>query len=316
MSEFSQLALVPEQGIEPKKEQLDREMQQRIEETAARLNIRDSGSVLAFGAKAQKEMGRFSDLALAQMLKSDIKPLDSVMKTLTDAIRSCSFSSVSKGFLKKLFGNGTSLADLRLTYEAAEPQINRCADELTDRRVALLRDSALLDRLYGRNEELYRELCSLLVIGDEALRQARTSGVPEHALTQMERRMQDLRTTRMASTQLAAQIRMIQSNDQLTCERLQSTLEVTIPLWKAQMATALGLARANESLQRQKQASGMAARGVRDTAADMRRQTGKLAKNVQESDQERAEEIAETLLNELDEIEKSLKEQEQLRQGM
>ena len=122
---------------------------------------------------------------------------------------------------------------------------------MTDRRVALMRDSALLDRLYERNEGLYRELCSLIVIGDEAIRQAKERGENPQDIARMERRVQDLRITQIASTQLAAQIRAVQASDETTCAKLQSALEVTIPLWKSQMAAALGLARATDSLRMQ-----------------------------------------------------------------
>lgn len=172
-----------------------------------------------------------------------------------------------------MFGGAAPLAEVQAAYEKAIPRINACADEMTDRRVALMRDSALLDRLYERNEGLYRELCSLIVVGDEVIAQARARGDKEQDIARMERRVQDLRITQVASTQLAAQIRAVQASDELTCSRLQAALEVTIPLWKSQMAAALGLARATDSLTMQKRAGEEAARGIKSGARELSAQT-------------------------------------------
>ena len=313
MGAFSDFALIPEQGALPEMEQLPGELQEAIRKTAARLRVSDASSVAAFGARAQKEMSTFSEIALRQMMSNDIKPLDGLMKTLAEQIRSCSFKAEAKGFLRRITGGTASLEEVRAAYEKAEPQINACANDMTDRRVALMRDSALLDRLYDRNETLYRELCSLLVIGREAQQQAKEANLSEADQARLERRLQDLLITKTASTQMAAQIRLVQENDRLTGERLQTALEVTIPLWKAQMATALGLARATESMRQAKNVGKQAKRGIREGAREVESQLSAYQKEAAGSDRARAEATAEHLLNELDEIERSLKEQETLR---
>ena len=310
MGEFSGFALVPEQGAIPQKHQLDPDMQRRIEAMAARVDIRDNAAVMGFGARAQKEMGTFSDIALEQMLRQDIKPLESVMQTLAEQIKSCSFTAQAKGLFRRVFGGAAPLAD-----EKAIPRINACADEMTDRRVALMRDSALLDRLYERNEGLYRELCSLIVVGDEVIAQAKARGDKEQDIARMERRVQDLRITQVASTQLAAQIRAVQASDELTCSRLQAALEVTIPLWKSQMAAALGLARATDSLTMQKRAGEEAARGIKSGARELSAQTRAYTEAADGSDQTRAQQTADALLAELSEIEASLAEQQKIRRA-
>ena len=315
MGEFSQFALVPEQGVTPEKGQLDPEMQKRIEEMAARLDVQDPAAVQGFGARAQKEMSTFSNLALEQMLREDVRPLGGVMQTLAEQIRSCSFGAEAKGWIRRLFGGAASLAEVRAAYEKAEPKIHACADEMTDRRVALMRDSALLDRLYERNEELYRELCSLIVVGEEAIRQARAGGQDAQTVARLERRVQDIRVTQTASTQLAAQIRLVQQSDEQTCARLQAALEVTIPLWKSQMAAALGLARATDSMRMQRQVSSQARKGIREGAKELAAQRGAFADAAGKSDRELAQQTAHDLLTELEQIEQSLKAQEKARQG-
>ena len=315
MGAFENFALVPEQGVTPTKEQLSPEMRAQIEALAARLNPRDNAAVMGFGAKAQKEMNTFSDIALQQMLREDVAPLSSTMKTLAEQIRACSFGAQARGLLRRVLGGAAPLSEVRAQYEKAEPRINACADDLTDRRVALMRDSALLDRLYERNEALYRELCSLIVVGDEVLLQAKARGEDPQAVARMERRMQDLRVTQLASTQLAAQIRAVQRSDELTCAKLQAALEVTIPLWKSQMAAALGLARATDSMTAQRRAASEAGRGIRSGSAELHAQTQAFTEAAGQSDQQRAEQTAGELLRELEEIESSLKAQELARKG-
>ncbi len=307
MGEFGNFALVPEQGAVPDMAQLDNGMQQRIRELAARLDVRDGAQVAGFGARAQKEMGTFSDLALAQMLRKDMGELSSTMQTLAEQIKSCSFASEAKGLFRRMFGGAASLQEVRAAYEKAEPRINACANEMTDRRVALMRDSALLDRIYERNEGLYRELCSLIVVGDEAIRQAKERGEDPQIVARLERRVQDIRVTQVASTQLAAQIRMVQQSDSITCEKLRAALEVTIPLWKSQMAAALGMARATDSLAMQRRVSKEAARGIRTGADELRAQRDAYAKEASESDRARADQTASELLLELESIEQELK---------
>ena len=281
MGEFDQFALVPEQGLEPVKSQLDPAMQTRIEQSAAKFSLSDSAAILGFGARTQKEMTSFTDVALRQMLGTDIEPLDGLMKTLAEQIRSCSFEKEAKGLFRKLLKQQTPLSELLETYREAEPKINSCANDLLDRKVALMRDSALLERLYTRNEALYREICSLIVVGEEIVAQGKAAGASQTGIAAMERRVQDLRLTKVASTQLA---------------------------------TALGLARANESLQAQRRGESEAERGIRRNTEEIARQKDSVEKNVREIERERAEQTAQTLLNELDEIERSLDEQKKARQ--
>ena len=117
MGEFSQFALVPEQGVTPEMAQLDEGMQARIREMAARLNVHDGAQVAGFGARAQKEMGAFSDIALNQMLQKDMSDLSGAMQRLSEQIASCSFGAQAKGFFRKMFGGTASLDEVRAAYE-------------------------------------------------------------------------------------------------------------------------------------------------------------------------------------------------------
>jgi len=307
MGEFEQFALVPEQGIVPEMPQLDEEMQARIRAMAQRLNVHDGAQVAGFGARAQKEMGTFSDIALSRMLARDMSDLSASMKTLSEQISACSFGTRAKGFFRKMLGGTASLDEVRESFERAEPKINACADEMTDRRVALMRDSALLERIYARNESLYRELCSLIVVGEEAIRLAKERGEEAHIVSRLERRIEDIRVTQLASTQLAAQIRMIQQSDSVTCEKLKTAIEVTIPLWKSQMAAALGLARVTDSMKLHRHMEKDAARGMRSGARELRAQKDAFVRAADDGEREQAEQTAKALLEELSSIEEELK---------
>ena len=144
-------------------------------------------------------------------------------------------------------------------------------------------------------------------MGEEAIRQAKERGEEAHIVSRLERRVEDIRVTQLASTQLAAQIRMVQSSDSVTCEKLKTALEVTIPLWKSQMAAALGLARATDSLKMARQAARDAAQGMRSGVQDLRAQKNAYARASHQSEQEKAEETARALLEELSDIEAELK---------
>ena len=317
MGEFSGFALVPEQGAIPQKGQLDPDMQRRIEAMAARIDLSDNAAVMGFGARAQKEMGAFSDIALQQMLRQDIKPLESVMQTLAEQIKACSFTAQAKGLFRRVFGGAAPLAEVQAAYEKAIPKINACADEMTDRRVALMRDSALLDRLYERNEGLYRELCSLIVVGDEAVAQARARGENPQNVARMERRVQDLRVTQVASTQLAAQIRAVQASDETTCSRLQAALEVTIPLWKSQMVIDIGLAHATDAAKAQRAVSDMTNELLKKNAEALKVATVETAKESERGivDIETLKTTNQTLMTTLDEVMKIQEEGRARRQS-
>lgn len=307
MAGFEAYALVPEQGVVPKMEQLDSEMRQRICGLAARIDLADAAQVSGFGARAQKEMGTFSDLALHQMLSRDVDPLSTMMQELRTQIQACSFASEAKGVFARMLGRTPSLAKMRAAYDQAEPRISALCNEMTDRLVALMRDGAMLERIYERNESLYRELCSLIVVGEEALRMARERGEDAHFVARMERRVENIRVTQLSSTQLAAQIRMVQASDSVTCEKLKTALEVTIPLWKSQMTAALGLARATDSMRMHRRVEREASRGMRRDAGELRAQREAFGRAAAESEQEQAERTARELLKELSGIEAELK---------
>jgi hypothetical protein len=144
MGEFSDFALVPEQGVVPQMAQLGDEMQQRIAKMASRLNVRDGAAVMGFGARAQKEMGAFSDIALHQMLGRESGDLSAAMKTLGEQIAACSFGAQAKGIFRKIFGGAAGLDEVRAAYEKAEPKINAHVALLDGDRLVIAASKGLL----------------------------------------------------------------------------------------------------------------------------------------------------------------------------
>lgn len=294
------------------------------------LNIRDASDVMAYGAKAQRDIDTFTSLALSRMLETDLSPMERTLELFIARVRECDVTRIGKGLLSRLFGGGGVKA-IRDAYEKSAPTIEKSADEMTDMRVALLRDQALLERLEAKNNNLYAQLDALCVCGRERLSQLRAGYDPgdandilaaskasdeKAAIDRFERRIADLELTRTACMQLSAQLRIVQESDLRTADKLHSTLTNTLPLWRAQMMTALGMARAMDALDLQN-ASARALKGsVAHNARTLQGQRKALTQKTGDTkDLESAAQQSEALLHELEEIERSLKEQSQLREG-
>ena len=245
-------------------------------------------------------------------------------------VRECDVTRIGKGLISRLFGGG-SVKALREAYEKSAPAIEKSADEMVDMRVALLRDQALLERLGEKNDALYAQLDALCVCGRERLAQLRAQrvsadapgiaaaeaeAVEADAIDRFERRIADLELTRTACAQLSAQLRIVAESDLRTADKLHSTLHNTLPLWRAQMMTALGMARAMDAMDLQNASaralSGSMTRSARTLSAQ-RRTLSAQAGDTQ--DLEKAAQKSEALLRELEEIERSLAEQTKLREG-
>lgn len=298
---------------------------------AEALNLSDSGAVMAFGARAQSEMGTFTSLALSRMLETDTKPMERTLELLLTRIRDCDVTRIGKGLLSKLFG-GAQVNAIRDIYEKNAPVIENCANEMTDYRVALLRDHALLERLYEKNEQLYQQLSACAVGASEKLERerkklaaeqvgtsladAQTMNDKKNTLHRFERKVADLELSRTASMQLGAQLRMVQESDLRTADRLNTALNTTLPLWRAQMMTALGMARAVDAMDLCNAAARSMAGNIRQNARTLSAQRKDYTKKATSAkDMERAAAQGKALLEELEQIERSLKEQNTLREG-
>lgn len=309
--------------------EIDPAIMARARAQAQKISVDDSSSIMAYGAKSQKEMDTFTSIALARMLETNLSPMERTVQLFIARIRDCDVSRIGKGLLSRLFGGG-SVSALREAYEKSVPAIEKSADEMTDFRVALLRDQALLERLEEKNAVLYQELAACAICGKERLEQLRSQQVPvaddissaqysgdvKAALDRLERRIADIEITRTASLQLDAQLNLVQRSDLRTADKLQSTLTNTLPLWRAQMMVALGLARTNDAMDLENATARVVSGQIRKEAKTIKKERDrytKQTKNTKELDKAAAQ--SEALLQELAEIENSIKEQLTMREG-
>lgn len=221
----------------PELSALPPEAAQAVERYAAQIDLSQPA---AYGARCQQELGTFVTLALEQMAQADPTPVTGALDALCDAVRDADPVRAARGLLSRLLGGTWAV---RRAYRRAAPQVSARADELSDLRVRLLRDQALLRRLLEKNEALYRRLAGYVVCGRQRLRM---QGAGEER-ERFARRLSDLELTRTASLQLTAQLRLLLGAEETASERIEATLRTTIPLWRAQMMVALGLSNAREA---------------------------------------------------------------------
>ena len=240
---------------------------------AEKIDVENTTQILQYGAGTQKKMADFSDAALANVRTQDLGEVGTLIADVVGELKG--FDAEQKkglmGFFRK---KADQLETMKNRYAKAEVNVAKIGDALQQHQVRLLKDSAVLDKMYEQNLAYFKELTMYILAGKQKLRQvrsgkllqleekARQSGLAEDAQTarnladkcnRFEKKIHDLELTRAISIQTAPQIRMIQNNDHVMVEKIQTTLMNTIPLWKNQMVLALGIAHSTEAAQAQRQ---------------------------------------------------------------
>ena len=239
----------------------------QVDAFVKQIDIKDSNIVLQYGSGAQKKMAAFSEKAIENVKTKD---MGEVGKLLTDVVMELKGFDEEEdkgifGFFKK---QGNKLQMLKAKYDKAEVNIGKITDALESHQVTLMKDTAMLDKMYELNLTHFKELTMYIIAGKkrlyevrntelkELLAKAEASGKPEDAqaardleaqCTRFEKKLYDLELTRTVAMQTAPQIRIVQENDIVMSEKIQSTLVNTIPLWKTQMALALGIEHAGQA---------------------------------------------------------------------
>jgi uncharacterized protein YaaN involved in tellurite resistance len=278
--ESSQFATQAAGAIEETKslDQLNQTERERVEEIAKAINISDSQAVIQYGVGAQTKISEFSDQVLKEVQTKDTGYSGEILNNLMLKVKELDIDSLSKeeGILSKipiLSSLVSSSKKFFAKYETVSLQIEKIIDELHKGRQGLLKDIALLDNLYGKNLEYYKELNLHILAGEKRLKEyleqilpelkakAEASGEPSDAqkyqdtaqmVNRFEKKIHDLKLSKMLSIQMAPQIRLIQNNNQLLVEKIQSSILNTIPLWKNQIVIAMGLMRQKKALEMQK----------------------------------------------------------------
>ena len=236
--------------------------QKIVEDFAAKIDVENTAQILQYGAGTQKKMADFSDAALANVRTQDLGEVGTLITDVVTELKGFD-TEESKGFLGFFKKQANKLETIKAKYAKAEVNVEKISDALQEHQVRLLKDSAVLDKMYEQNLAYFKELTMYILAGQQKLQEVRSgklqelqakahlSGLAEDAQAardlsdkcdRFEKKIHDLELTRAISIQTAPQIRMIQNNDNVMVEKIQTTLMNTIPLWKNQMVLALGIA--------------------------------------------------------------------------
>ena len=247
--------------------------QKVVDDFAAKIDVENTAQILQYGAGTQKKMAQFSDAALANVRTQDLGEVGNLIVDVVGELKGFD-ADEGKGLMGFFRKQADKLDTMKTKFAKAETNVAKIGDALEKHQVRLMKDSALLDDMYKQNLAYFKELTMYILAGKKKLAEVRSgklqelqakaqlSGLAEDAqeardlsdkCDRFEKKIHDLELTRAISIQTAPQIRMIQNNDNVMVEKIQTTLMNTIPLWKNQMVLALGIAHSGEAAAAQKQ---------------------------------------------------------------
>ena len=300
------------------------EEKQMVDSFAQQIDVRDSAMVLQYGAGAQKKMADFSETALSGVRTKDLGEVGGLITDVVTELRS--FDATEEKGLFGFFKKGASKVDaLRTRYDKAEANVNKIVEALKGHQMTLMKDAATLDKMYELNLTYFKELTMYLLAGKKKLaevrsvdlakltEQARTSGRAEDAqaaqdleamCTRFEKKLGDLDLTRTIAMQTAPQIRLVQNNEIVLVEKIQTTIVNTIPLWKSQMVLALGIANSAEAASAQNAVTNMTNDLLKKNAEMLHTSTVDIARESERGivDIETLKNTNETLIKTFDEV--------------
>ena len=307
------------------KEVLTPEEEKQVADFAAKIDLKDSNLVLQYGAGAQKKIADFSESALDNVKSKDLGEVGQMLSQVVTELKGFEIEEEDKGFFG-LFKKGTNrLEGMKAKYAKAETNVNQICKVLQNHQIQLLKDVALLDKMYDLNTVYFKELTMYILAGKRKLEKVRReelpvlmdkagkSGLPEDAQAandlasmcgRFEKKLHDLELTRMISIQMAPQIRLVQNNDTLMTEKIQSTLVNTIPLWKSQMVLAIGINHSEQAARAQREVSDMTSELLKKNAEVLKTSTIQTAKESERGivDMETLKKTNESLITTLDEV--------------
>ena len=337
-------AAVEKQTVKSEPEKMDEtiltaEEQQVVAEFAKQIDVTNANQVLMYGAGAQKNIADFSENALNNVRTKDLGEVGEALSSLVVELKNLDFDTTEekKGFFSGLFKKGKNQIDeLKAQYSKAEGNVDRISEMLEQHQVALLKDVAMLDEMYNLNLQYYKELTMYIMAGRQKLEQVRAgeleelrkkaaaSGTTEDAQAyndmvnmcdRFEKKLHDLELSRMVSIQMGPQTRLLQNNDAMMIEKIQSSLVNTIPLWKSQMVLALGMENARKATAAQSAVSEMTNELLKKNAEMLKQGSVDIAREAERSiiDIETLQHTNEQLISTLDEVMQIQKEGAQKR---
>ena len=302
--------------------------QNMVAEFAKQIDVTNANQILMYGAGAQQNIANFSENALNNVRNKDLGEIGDALSGLVVELRTLNFddSDEDKGFFAKLFRKGKSqLEELKAQYTEVEGNVDKITAVLEQHQIALLKDVAMLDEMYALNLQYYKELSMYIIAGRKRLEEVRAndvetlrqkaaaSGNAEDAQAyndlvnmcdRFEKKLHDLELSRTVSLQMGPQTRMLQNNDVMMVEKIQSSLVNTIPLWKSQMVLALGLENARRATEAQTAVSEMTNELLKRNADKLKQGSVEIAKEAERSiiDIETLQYTNEQLIATLDEV--------------
>lgn len=277
---------------------LTSEEQKMVNDFAAKIDIENTNQILQYGAGTQKKMADFSDTALENVKTQDLGEIGELISNVVGELKDFDVQEEGKffGFFRK---QTSKIENLKNKYDKAQVNVEKITDSLQQHQVRLMKDSAMLDKMYEQNLNYFKELTMYILAGKKKLEETRNgklaemknkaalSGLPEDAqaardldekCSRFEKKLHDLELTRTIAMQTAPQIRLIQNNDTVMVEKIQTTIVNTIPLWKSQMVLALGIAHSAEAAQAQRQVTDITNELLRKNAETLHMATVETAK--------------------------------------
>ncbi len=353
MNEFDNMQTTPVLTLEPFKEEtkpeptieeaevvaeqiLSEEEQAAVAAFANQIDLTNSNMILQYGAGTQKKMADFSEMALEKVRTKDLGEVGELLSNVVGELKDFDEDEEEKGFFSIFKKTSNKLDKMKSKYAKAETNINQICQVLEDHQVLLMKDIATLDKMYELNLTYFKELSMYILAGkkkleevragklQEMIQKAQISGLPEDAqaardldsmCNRFEKKIHDLELTRTISMQTAPQIRLVQSNDSLMVEKIQSTIVNTIPLWKSQMVLALGVEHSIQAAEAQREVTDMTNELLKRNAEKLKLATIETAKESERGivEMETLKTTNQALITTLDEVMKIQEEGRQKR---
>jgi len=315
-----------ENAVKLELNQLSEAEQKAVLDFAEKIDITDSNAVLTYGAAAQKNIAEFSGATLNSVRTKDMGPVGDMLSDLVVELKGFNYDETEK---KGLFGLRkkikNQIENYKAQYAKAEVNVDKISDMLQQHQVTLLKDVATMDKMYDMNQTYFKELTMYILAGKQKLqacrdemlpalrKKAEETGLPEDAqaandyanmINRFEKKLYDLELTRTISVQMAPQIRLLQNNDSLMVEKIQTSIVNTIPLWKSQMVLALGLSHSQQAMEAQREVTNLTNELLKKNADALKTGSIEVARESERGivDLETLKQTNQTLIETLEEV--------------
>jgi uncharacterized protein YaaN involved in tellurite resistance len=301
------------------------EEKKMVDDFVSQIDLRKSNQILQYGVGAQKKIADFSESTLNNVKTKDLGEIGDMLSGVVTELKSFDVDEEEKGFFGLFKKSSNKLTAMKAKYDKAEVNVNKICESLEKNQIQLLKDIAMLDKMYDLNKTYYKELSMYILAGKKKLakvqeeelpaliEKSNASGLPEDAqavndmvaiCNRFEKKIHDLELTRMISIQMAPQIRLVQGNDTIMAEKIQSTIVNTIPLWKSQMVLALGVTHSSQAAKAQREVTDMTNELLRKNSEILKMATIDTAKESERGvvDIETLRITNESLITTLDEV--------------